>query len=607
MRYKAFNSIQTKIILMIIIMSSFVIAITFLTVKSSEAIVSKKVIDLTSQNLEQININFQQVIDGMLIISNILEMDKDFFKTLKGIENQEKNIYELKQKIIDKIASYMAVILRYNCHITFIDNNYSIYTSWNKHSEYDNSKNFFDTHWYKDTVSSNGKIIWIVPHESYIPGEKSTKDMFISMSRLIKGDKSIGGYGVILVSIYINELENKFNESLNSGTEGFSIIDEKGTMVLKTDYFYNNKIDNLKWCINDINFNQAKGNFTSVYQGTKMQVIYKKLTYTGLTSVYMIPYDAMQKEIKKLNTRNTVLIIIFIIVFILIAAFLSFTIIYPIKYLSSQMRKVTYQNLDMEVKVRAGDEIGQLTESFNTMLRNIRKLVNEIRINEHEKKELHLEVLQNQINPHFLLNTLNAIKWNAYVNGIQNVGDMIATLGGLLETIIDRKSECVLIREEISYIKNYITLMSFRYNQDISVTYDIEQQVLDYYTLKFILQPIVENSIIHGFEDNISERRLNISIKTDNQKVIYKISDNGKGIPCKDLCNLLKENRNTNKRRFTGVGISNVNDRIKLHFGSGYGLMIKSKESFGTTVYITIPVLKDSVEIESRKSGPDFV
>mgnify|MGYP000886252631 FL=1 len=144
-----------------------------------------------------------------------------------------------------------------------------------------------------------------------------------------------------------------------------------------------------------------------------MQVIYKKLTYTGLTSVYMIPYDAMQKEIKKLNTRNTVLIIIFIIVFILIAAFLSFTIIYPIKYLSSQMRKVTYQNLDMEVKVRAGDEIGQLTESFNTMLRNIRKLVNEIRINEHEKKELHLEVLQNQINPHFLLNTLNAIKWNA--------------------------------------------------------------------------------------------------------------------------------------------------------------------------------------------------
>jgi two-component system sensor histidine kinase YesM len=278
-------------------------------------------------------------------------------------------------------------------------------------------------------------------------------------------------------------------EADNNGTEGFSIIDEKGTMVLKTDYFYNNKIDNLKWCINDINFNQAKGNFTSVYQGTKMQVIYKKLTYTGLTSVYMIPYDAMQKEIKKLNTRNTVLIIIFIIVFILIAAFLSFTIIYPIKYLSSQMRKVTYQNLDMEVKVRAGDEIGQLTESFNTMLRNIRKLVNEIRINEHEKKELHLEVLQNQINPHFLLNTLNAIKWNAYVNGIQNVGDMIATLGGLLETIIDRKSECVLIREEISYIKNYITLMSFRYNQDISVTYDIEQQVLDYYTLKFILQP----------------------------------------------------------------------------------------------------------------------
>lgn len=607
MRHKAFNSIQTKIILMIIIMSSFVIAISFLTVKKSEAIVSKKVIELTSQNLEQININLQQVIDGMLIISNILEMDKDFFKTLKGIENHERNIYELKQKIIDKIASYMAVILRYNCHITFVDNNYNIYTSWNKHSEYDNSKNFFDTYWYKDTLNSNGKIIWIIPHVSYIPDEKSTKDMFISMSRLIKGDKSIDGYGVILVSIYIDELENKFNESLNSGAEGFSIIDEKGTIVLKTDYFYNNKIDNLKWCINDIDFSKAKGNFTSVYQGKELQVIYKKLTYTGLTSVYMIPYDAVQKEIKELNARNTVLIIIFIIAFILIAVFLSLTIINPIKYLSSQMRKVTYQNLDMEVKVRASDEIGQLTESFNTMLQNIRKLVNEICINEREKKELLLEVLQNQINPHFLLNTLNAIKWNAYINGVQNIGDMIATLGGLLETIIERKSEYVLIREEISYIKNYITLMSFRYSQDISVKYDIEQQVLEHYTLKFILQPIVENSIIHGFGDNISECKLNISIKADDQKVIYIINDNGKGIPSKDLCNLLKENRNTNGRRFTGVGISNVNDRIKLHFGDGYGLKIKSEELFGTTVYITIPALKDSADIEFEKNGPDCV
>lgn len=591
---KLFNckSIQTKLIISIIIFMVIPMTVLWFFISfNTENIIGKKVEDLTWSTLEQMNANFQQVIDNMLAISNIVDMDQDFTKLLDVQE--EKSTYEeylRRQKVVDKLTSYLGVLLRYNCQIAFIDNNNVFYTTWNRSSDFEINNDIINSDWYKDTIKSNSKICWVINHKSYIPEEKHKGKFLFTMSRLVKGERSFGRYGVLVVSIYIDELEYYLNQNVNSKKEGFLIVNQAGDIVIKTDFFVKEGMTDLDWCFDKMK-DQNVGSFIENFQNKKMLVQFKKLKSADLKTVYITPDSDINKEVRDLQGKNILINIALILAFILVTVFISYTISKPIKLLTRHMSKVREGNLDEQVSVNTRDEVGLLTENFNTMLKDLKGLMRQIQQKEKEKKEAHLAALQAQINPHFLFNTLNAIKWASYMNGVPNIGNKVAALGRLFEIVINKESEFITIKEEMEYLDNYIVLMEFKHNQEITVEYHVSETIKTLYTLKFILQPIVENSIIHGLSEVMSGGKLAISAETEDQKVIFKIADNGKGMTEETIKALLQSETNYDRRRFTGIGISNVNERIKLNFGNEYGIEITSKVNLGTTVSVKIPIL----------------
>lgn len=600
MRLPRFRTLQNKMIF--VIMVFMVLPMTILshvTAVKTEQIYKQKVEELTSSALDQLNSSFQQVIDSIITTTNVIVMDEDIISTLKyNGSRDEYDLYQKQKRITEKLNSALGIILRYHCNLTIIDNYGDVYSTWNRTSTYDYNKYFYTAHWYRETIKRDGRLLWIVPHENYTLDEGQNKS-FISLARVIKGDKGTGGYGVLLISLYIHEVENLLRAGESDGNGNILILDEKGRIILNSGFISDSDKEEFEKHIAD-NAYENGNSFTLHFKNQNLQIVSRQMKNVNWKSLYVIPYDEMLKEVKTMELTNRILGLMVMVAFTLVSVFIAFTVSKPIRKLMVQMDKVKNGNLDIHISADAPDEVGRLTDNFNMMMDNIRKLMGRIAEEEKEKQEAHLEALKAQINPHFLFNTLNAIKWSAYVNGARKEGDMLATLGRLLELAMNKKSEFITVADEIEYVKNYIVLMNIRYNQEISAKYEVDESIVGLYTLNFILQPIVENAIIHGLGNKPERAELLIKAGKADGWVIYSVSDNGKGIPAEQLDKILRQKKNRDRRRFTGIGLSNIIGRLKLHFGEEYRFDIESVENRGTTVTIGFPA-SESVKKAERK------
>jgi LytS/YehU family sensor histidine kinase len=211
-------------------------------------------------------------------------------------------------------------------------------------------------------------------------------------------------------------------------------------------------------------------------------------------------------------------------------------------------------------------------------------------------RDAELRVLQAQINPHFLFNTLNSIKWMAAVNGAENVSNMIAALGSLLEATLGRKKELITLADEFNCLQNYVLLQKMRFGDKFDIVIQAQETILDYKVPQLILQPIVENSIIHGFEDMDSGGLITVKADQFDDCLLIEIQDNGKGMDPKTAGMLLSD-INEQKGRFSNIGLKNVHDRIKLRYGPGFGLDVTSEKSKGTLITVKLPSKKEDNQV----------
>jgi two-component system sensor histidine kinase YesM len=253
-----------------------------------------------------------------------------------------------------------------------------------------------------------------------------------------------------------------------------------------------------------------------------------------------------------------------------------------------KMKEVENGNLDISINVRRRDEIGQLGVSFNNMIYDIKYLISKLVEEERNKKEIELEALHAQINPHFLYNTLNTIKWMAKMQGARNISSTVTALIKLLRVSINLSNEKVTLEEEIEYVKNYVLIQKMRFNEQFEVNYNTDEDCLKCTIPKLILQPIVENSIIYGSgEDGAHRLNICISAQREGENLIIRIVDNGPGIEDEVLKRIFKAEKNVNK--FSVVGLHNVNERIKHYYGEAYGITISTGIGKGTSVGINLP------------------
>jgi len=263
----------------------------------------------------------------------------------------------------------------------------------------------------------------------------------------------------------------------------------------------------------------------------------------------------------------------------------------PIRKINKKIFEISAGDFSKNPSIESSDEIGTIGKGINILSQDVLNLIESRVADEKQKKELEFRVLQSQINPHFLYNTLNSIKWMATIQNASGIPEMTTSLARLLRNIAKGTSQIITIKEELDLLKDYITIQQYRYGGTITVNHNImSEDLYDCHIIKFTLQPIVENAIFHGIEPKAIEGIIDINIKNiDNNQISIEIIDNGVGMSEDKIKEILTSKETTSKTSFNNIGISNVNERIKLTFGNEYGLNINSKLNEYTNMIITIP------------------
>ena len=269
----------------------------------------------------------------------------------------------------------------------------------------------------------------------------------------------------------------------------------------------------------------------------------------------------------------------------------------PLQYLSEEMRRFeTEADRFVYQPVKGTLEISSLSDSFEHMVGKIQHLVDTVRNEEINLRKTELRALQAQINPHFLYNTLDSISWMCEQKRTVEAVEMVNALARLFRISISHGQEFIPIRNELVHAENYLKIQMYRYKDQFQYKFDVDESCLDYFCNKITLQPIIENAICHGINGLVEEGFIGIRVMDGGQDIVFEVSDNGVGIEQAKIDAILSGESGNH----TGIGIKNVNDRLKIYFGDQYGITIHSALDEGTTVKIRMPKLLEGAEYETK-------
>lgn len=263
----------------------------------------------------------------------------------------------------------------------------------------------------------------------------------------------------------------------------------------------------------------------------------------------------------------------------------------PVKQLAKAMGEFEGNTENFTFRSVSGtSEIMSLSESFEHMATRIQKLMEQVRQEEISLRKTELKALQAQINPHFLYNTLDAIAWLCEEERNQDAVEMVNALAKLFRISISRGHELITIEKEMQHAESYLKIQKFRYKNQFTYHFDVDEECLPYLCNKITLQPIIENAIYHGLNRMVDEGTICIGIHQQGENIVFTVEDNGVGMTKEQCEEILHEDAGDR----TGIGIKNVNDRIKIYFGNEYGLTITSELDEGTCVTICMPKVTEN-------------
>lgn len=282
------------------------------------------------------------------------------------------------------------------------------------------------------------------------------------------------------------------------------------------------------------------------------------------------------------------------LVAVIAAVYISRIVYRPVRKLMVAMQEVSAEEMATRAEVVSNDEIGLAAKEFNRMLDRIEELIKQLIAEEKKKKDAELEALQYQITPHFMYNTLNSIKCYALIHGQKEIATVIEDFVELLQTCIRKKGAFLTVAEEVQILENYIHLQEFRNGEAYQTEYKIEREAEQCKIPRLLLQPLVENAIIHGLDIKKQKKRLLIEAYTSGSRLYLEVKDNGRGMSEEQIEELLKKKEKKTKG-LTAVGIQNIQDRLKLYYGKQAKLSLESDEK-GTIARIYLPVNRNEDE-----------
>ena len=346
------------------------------------------------------------------------------------------------------------------------------------------------------------------------------------------------------------------------------------------------------------------GAHAETFQGEKRLVTVKTVGYTGWKLVGVVPADNLADRSQQplLFGLSLLLFSAFLVAFLnfRISAYISD----PIRRLEQSIKELEAGKENVEIEEAAGCyEVRRLSHSIRSMVSTMGHLMDDILEQERQKRRSELEVLQSQINPHFLYNTLDSVIWMTEAGRYDEAIQMVTSLARLFRIALSRGRSIIPLEDELEHALHYMTIQEIRFKKKFSTRITAHPGTEGLYTLKLIVQPILENAIYHGMAGAEDDGLITVDARREGDDLVIDVADNGVGMRPEVAASLLDENRPEMRTTGSGIGVRNVHRRIRLTFGEGYGLTMFSEPDEGTTVRLRLPAL-DKTAAEQREEGP---
>jgi len=462
----------------------------------------------------------------------------------------------------------------------------------------DNS-NVLESNFFKKSMAESEYIHFSMPHiRDLFDQNESSYSWVMSLSRAVEvTDEGRATQAVLLINLNYMFFEEMFS-NVNLGNGGYIYLtNDEGDIIWHPRQ---NEIYSGRFKENNKYVSTLKDGITVENIGGKQLTLnVRTIGYTGWKLVGVTPSAAL--NIDGIKFRFFVLFVadLFLFLLAMINAFISNKISNPIKLLDGRVREIESGNLNVEIVTSGSYEVEHLGNSIKNMLSRIKVLMSDL-VDEHNaKRKSEFDTLQSQINPHFLYNTLDIIVWMIENEKPDKAVSIVTALAKFFRISLSKGKNIITVKDEVEHVRNYLMIQNMRFKNRFEYSIDVEDDILSYSSLKLMLQPLVENAIYHGMEFMDGDGKIEVRVFKENDSLYFTISDNGLGMSEDVVATLLSKDIIPSKKG-SGIGVKNVNERIKLYFGNEYGLKVESEPDEGTKITIHLPAIVYGEKDEDR-------
>ena len=579
-KFKRFRdfSIRTKLIIgFLTILLPLVLILSIVFYSYSAEIVLKQSLEQTREIVEQFSISLDNYMGLMRNKMEILADSPTIQEELNTHQDKEdiKNdsFYSRNKRIRRIMLQIYSSVTMNDVEIYGINETNHYLSLWSKKYEIPD----------KDILFENANLS---KGRSVLVNNINDADT-IQMIKMVKDLQTYKPIGYIRFGLKRNYIE-KMAKNINFGSDGGVVIFDENLNKI-SGIAHDSVLSKLlkeKPSIGNFSYSEGKNEYTAVHIHSDS---------TGWTTVGVIPLRYINKDLAGIQYLTVIIIVLTIIIGVTVSVIIAQSLILPLENTVNALEKFSRGDFAVRLKENRCDEIGKLNRIFNKAIKEINELMQKVTQSEILNKEMEFKTLQSQMNPHFLYNTLDTINWLAFKEKQTEICNLVAAISSLIRASISNKKSIITIEQELDYVKNYIYIQHIRYKDRFDIIYDIDESLLKQAVPKLIIQPIVENAIIHGIENSKNKNLLYISIKRENECIVIIVKDTGIGMTDEKVSELLKEPLNAEgdeQKAHTNLGLYAVHKRIQLMYGDLYGLTVHSQAGEGTTVTLHIPFTK---------------
>ena len=459
--------------------------------------------------------------------------------------------------------------------------------------------NVLEKDFFKKSMAESEYINFSMPHiRDLFDRNENSYSWVISLSRAVEvTDEGKATQALLLINLNYRYFEEIFS-NVNLGNGGYVYLtNDRGDIIWhpKQNEIYSGRFNE----DNKYAATLKDGITVENLRGKNITLNVRTIGYTGWKLVGVTPSAAL--GIDGIKFRFFVLFVadLFLFLLAMINAFISDKISNPIKRLDGSVREIESGNLDVEIVPSGSYEVEHLGKSIKNMLGRIKVLMSDLVAEHNAKRKSEFDTLQSQINPHFLYNTLDIIVWMIENENSDKAVNIVTALAKFFRISLSKGKNIITVKDEVEHVRNYLMIQNMRFKNRFEYSIDVDEKVLSYSSLKLMLQPLVENAIYHGMEFMDGDGEIDVKVFKEDDSLYFTITGNGLGMS-EDMVETLLSKDFVPSKKGSGIGVKNVNERIKLYFGSEYGLKVESEPDEGTKITIHLPAVVYGENDEDR-------